>query len=90
VILADVGLSTALGGRVACLVIEGEKLTAIHRGFALRLPTSSSGILEYLKEVAAHDPEPSPILAAVQAMESSEVVAGPLATADDEPGSRRR
>jgi hypothetical protein len=90
VILADVGLSTVYGSRLACLVIEGEKLTAIHRGNALPLPASAAETLAYLKKAAAYDPAPSPLLAAIKAMESSELVAAPLATSDDETSARRR
>jgi hypothetical protein len=90
VILADVGLSNAYGARLACLLIEGEKLTAIHRGIALTLPASSSGILDYLKEAAARDPVPSPLIVAIQALGTSGPVATQLPAPDEEPGTGRR
>lgn len=90
VILTDVGLSPVYGARLACLVIEGEKLTAVHRGVPLLLPGSSSETLEYLKKAAAVDPVPSPLLAAIHAMESSGTVTAQIETEADEPDSGRR
>jgi hypothetical protein len=90
VILADVGLSAFYGSRLACLTIEGEKLTAIHQGSAIPLPTSSSAILGYLEEAAAHDPAPSPLLAAIEEMKASGAATARPGTADDEPGAGRR
>ena len=59
----DVGMSRFYGGPPACLLIEGEQLFAIHRGKKLPLPTTDSpkDLLAYLKEVAALDPDPSPL-----------------------------
>jgi hypothetical protein len=69
VILVDVGLSKAYGSRRACLVIEGERLYSLHRGRRLLLPESSSGLLAYLREAAALDPAPSPLLPLIQKLE---------------------
>ncbi len=62
-IFIDVGMSAFYGGPPACLLIEGDKLFAIHRGKKLPLPTTDSpkDLLAYLKEVAALDPAPSPL-----------------------------
>ncbi len=85
VVLADVGLSAVYGSKLACLVIEGDKMMAIHRGAPVALPTSQSGIVAYLKEVAAHDPAPAKLLAAAEAMQLSSPVQ--LETSDDDPDS---
>lgn len=63
VIQIDVGLSEAYGGRMACLVIEGDELTAIHRGEPLALPETkdTTALLDYLDKAAALDPAPSPL-----------------------------
>ena len=62
-IFIDVGMSAFYGGPPACLLIEGDKLFAIHRGKKLPLPTtdSPSHLLTYLKRAAALDPAPSPL-----------------------------
>ena len=73
VILADVGLTTYYGGRVACVLIEGERAWAIHRGVKIELPQSNEDVLPYLREVAALDPDPSPVLEEIQARELGEV-----------------
>jgi hypothetical protein len=89
VVLADVGLSTAYGGRLACLVIEGSKLAALHRGTTLPLPTSGAEMLAYLKKAAESDPSPSPLVAAIQAIESSAgSTPSQLAVPDDQPSAR--
>jgi hypothetical protein len=90
VILADVGLSAVYGSRLACLVIEGEKLTAIHRGAAFPLPASLSETLDYLKKASAHDPAPSPLLSVIEALKSPTQVTVQASTPDDEPAVRRR
>ena len=61
VILIDVGLSQAYGGRQACLMIEGDKLTVVHRGKPLPLPETgeAAALLEYVEEAAALEPDPS-------------------------------
>jgi hypothetical protein len=72
VILADVGLTAYYGGRVACVLIEGDQAWAIHRGTKVELPRSNNDVLPYLREVAALDPEPSPVLREIRAREQSE------------------
>jgi hypothetical protein len=61
VILIDVGLSKVYGGPPACLVVEGGKRIAMHRGQRLELPKDNAGMLAYLKAAAALDPQPSPL-----------------------------
>ncbi len=70
VILADVGLTSYYGGRVACVLIDGDKTYAIHRGVKVELPQSNDDVVPYLKEIAALDPEPSPVLKEIEAMEN--------------------
>lgn len=75
VLLADVGLSAAHGGRSACVVIQGDQVSALHRGKRLALPAGSGAadLVTYLKEAAALDPAPSPLLGAISALEQATV-----------------
>jgi hypothetical protein len=61
VIMIDVGMSKAYGGPYAALLIEGAKRFAIHRGTKLDLPSTPDGLLAYIKQAAALDPQPSPL-----------------------------
>ncbi len=61
VIVIDVGLSAAYGGRLACLILEGGKAYALHRGERLELPSDPADLLAYLERCAALDPQPSPL-----------------------------
>lgn len=88
VVLADVGLSVAYGGRLACVVIEGDKLVALHRGVPLLLPASGAAMLTYLKRAAEIDPAPSPLAGAVRALETSAGTVTQLAAPDDQPSAR--
>ncbi len=77
VLLIDVGLSAYYGSRLACLLIEGEKVYAIHRGKALPIPANPGlPLLEYLKHAASLDPQPSPIQKVISDLE--ELLAAPL------------
>ena len=77
VVMIDVGMSAAYGGRLACLLIEGGKAYAIHRGKKLELPGDSPGeMLKYLTAAAALDPQPSPLAPEIKRLESSAVGAG--------------
>ncbi len=70
VILIDVGLSKVYGGRQACLLIEGDEIFTLHRGKKLPLPTDSGvGLLNYLRQAAALDPQPSPLLKMIAELE---------------------
>ncbi len=62
-IFIDVGISAFYGGPLACLLIEGDELFAIHRGEKIPLPTTDSpeDLLAYLQKAAALDPSPSPL-----------------------------
>jgi hypothetical protein len=90
VLLADVGLSVAYGGRVACLIIEADKLVAMHRGVPLEIPASSSELLAYLRRAAAADPAPSPLAGVIRALESSSGALSQLAVPDDQPAARKK
>ncbi|MBE0658783.1 MAG: metallophosphoesterase [Bryobacteraceae bacterium] len=72
VIAADVGLSKAYGGAMACVLIEKDSLSAIHRGKRLPLPQGGTAeLLAYLKEAAALDPAPSPLTEMISKIEAS-------------------
>jgi len=72
VVLIDVGLSAYYGSRLACLVIEGGKAFALHRGVKLKLPREPGApLLQYLKRAAALDPQPSPLAAQIAELEAA-------------------
>jgi hypothetical protein len=65
VILTDIGLSRVYDGigKVGCLVIENDKPYVLHHGTRLELPADErNDLLRYLKQAAALDPPPSPLL----------------------------
>ena len=74
VIMIDVGMSKVYGGPPACLVIEGGKRMALHRGKLLELPSDKASMLAYLKAAAALDPQPSPLQKLIDAGSSAELV----------------
>ena len=54
VVLIDVGLAAYYGGGLSCLVIEGDRIYALHRGKPLSLEFSGGAdLLAYLKQAAA-------------------------------------
>jgi hypothetical protein len=70
VLMIDVGLSAAYGGRQACLVVEGGEFYTLHRGEKLPLPSGSGAeLVAYLQKSAALDPQPSPILPLIESLE---------------------
>jgi len=72
VILIDIGLSRVYDGigKVGCLVIEGEQVYVLHRGTRLELPADSGkDLLRYLRQAAALDPPPSPLLKRIGELE---------------------
>ena len=77
VVMIDVGMSAAYGGRLACLLIEGGKAYAIHRGKKLELPGDSpDDMLKYLTAAAELDPQPSPLGPEIMRLEKSVAGAG--------------
>lgn len=73
VVLIDIGLSRVYDnvGKLGCLEIEGNRVTAIHRGQRLELPKDEHGpdMLRYLKTAAALDPRPSPLASRIAELE---------------------
>lgn len=86
VVLIDVGLAAYYGGRLACLIIEGGELFALHRGKKLPLPVGDQPVEPYLREAAALDPQPSPIDQFLQAKSAARV--GETPNADAAPEQR--
>ncbi len=75
VLLIDVGLSAVYGARRACLVLEGGKAYALHRGKKLSLPMDSGPALrEYLEQAAGLDPSPSLLQRSIQQTEDRTVI----------------
>jgi hypothetical protein len=72
VIMIDVGLSDYYGSRRACLVMEGEKLYAIHRGDKIPLPVDSAmAYLQYLRQVEKLEPDPNLLNAYIRAFQAA-------------------
>lgn len=74
VILIDVGLSRLQdnNGVQACLILEGGKMYAMHRGVRLEMPKDEGpDMLRYLKKAAALDPEPSPLASRIKQLEQA-------------------
>jgi hypothetical protein len=57
VIQIDVGMSKAYGGPPASLVLEEGRAFAMHRGKKLALPEGGEGLLAYVREVVALEPD---------------------------------
>jgi hypothetical protein len=76
VIMIDVGLSAAYGRRLACLVIEGGKFYALHRGEKLPLPGGQGpALVEYLQTAAKLDPQPSSLLPLIESIKKQQQTA---------------
>ena len=77
-VFIDVGLGSYYGRRMTCLLLEDGQAFALHRNRKVRLPDSDSSIrvLEYLKQAADLDPEPSPLEAKIASIESTLQTAG--------------
>jgi hypothetical protein len=72
VVMIDVGLSVFYGSRRACLLIEGDKLYAIHRGDKLSMPVDSTkAYLSYLEEVEKLEPDPALLKSYIKAFQVS-------------------
>jgi hypothetical protein len=72
VVLIDVGLSAFFGSRRACLLLEGEKMYAIHRGEKIPLPVdAATAYLQYLKRVEKLEPDPQLMDAYIEVVEAS-------------------
>jgi hypothetical protein len=69
VIMMDVGMSAVYGGHRACLVEEGDKLFAIHRGEKIPLPQGPD-LLAYLKKAVSLEPAGSSLAKFVAEAES--------------------
>jgi hypothetical protein len=59
VLMIDVGLSAVYGSHTACLVVEGGKQFAMHRGEKVPLPTMPAEVARYLAQVRALDSAPT-------------------------------
>ncbi|MEP6714887.1 MAG: metallophosphoesterase [Terriglobia bacterium] len=72
-IMLDIGLPRVYDNisKIGCLLIEDGKAYALHRGHKLELPLDDKGpaMLQYLKQAAAFDPAPSPLLGRIQKLE---------------------
>lgn len=75
VLMVDVGLSSSMGGRTACLVIEEGQTYTIHNGQRLELPTDSSGeeLLRYISSASAADPGAAGLRSALALLESGTI-----------------
>lgn len=72
VLLIDVGISRDYGGSLACLLIEGGRIYALHRGTKLEIPSGATeDLLCYLRQAARLDPSPSPLEATIDGLEKN-------------------
>ncbi len=69
VLVADVGLSAHYGNGHAYVVIEGDEAYVMHRGEHLALPQDRAGMLRYLQQVEALEPDPAPVQAYIEAFQ---------------------
>lgn len=69
VIGVDVGLADYYGGPCAFLEITGKKLTAVHNGHRIDLPSSSSDVNRYLQKVRSLDPQNETLKSYIQQRE---------------------
>lgn len=72
VILIDIGLSRIYDnlGKLGCLLIENGKPYALHRGQKIELPKDEGpDMIRYLKQCAALDPRPSPLVPRITKLE---------------------
>lgn len=74
VILTDVGISKAYGENLACLVIEGDRLIAVHAGGEVDIPTNGdrAELLGYVEQIALLEHDNPRIAARLRAMQSSD------------------
>ena len=56
VIMIDTGMTAVYGGHRACLLLEDDKVYAVHRGEKLDLPTGGAEYIAYLKKALALEP----------------------------------
>jgi hypothetical protein len=71
VVQIDVGLSKAYGGPPACLLLEGGRPVALHRGRRLELPEGEGEpLLRYVREVVALEPGSSNLKALLGRLEA--------------------
>lgn len=74
VIITDVGLSRYYGEHLACLVIEKDRLIALHRTGEVEIPSvlDEAQLIEYLKSVSKLEPENKSILRRIADLEDLE------------------
>jgi hypothetical protein len=63
VLLADTGISSAYGGYVAAVLIEGGEAFTLQAGERVAIPESDGELLPYLQKIAQAVPEPAGNLA---------------------------
>lgn len=70
IVMLDIGLPRVYDNvsKIGCLLIEDGKPYALHRGHKLELPGDENGpdMMRYLRQAAALDPAPSPLLGRIQ------------------------
>jgi hypothetical protein len=81
VITVDVGISDYYFGARACLEIDNNKLYALHRGVRLALPSDDAGVLDYLRQAAALEPDPERLNQFIEKIAAMDVAAEAQAVA---------
>jgi len=75
VVRIDVGLSAVYGSHRACLVIDGDTVSVVHRGEKLALPSGDAEFVNYLKKVLSLEPPGSSLAKYAADVEASMAVA---------------
>jgi hypothetical protein len=70
VVVIDVGISAVYGSHRACLLMEADKLFAVHRGEKIPLP-GNAGLIPYLKKALSLEPAGSSLAKYVADVEAA-------------------
>ena len=71
VVCIDVGLSAVYGSHRACLVIEGDNVSVVHRGEKLALPSGGAEFVNYVKKALSLEPPGSSLAKYAAEVEAS-------------------
>ena len=71
VVRIDVGLAAVYGSHRACLVIEGDSVSVVHRGEKLPLPPGGAEFVSYLKKALSLEPPGSSLAKYTTEVEAS-------------------
>lgn len=82
VLAIDSGISAHYGGQMASLLIEGDRLFTYQGGERVAIPTSSKGLLDYYRRIAALEPDVKNLKALIYQLENPKPEGSPQETAE--------